>query len=56
MAEGRTVGRPRKKWLEDAENNLQELKVNRCWQKINNIEERTSFAEEAKALTGSKIL
>jgi hypothetical protein len=46
----RKVGRSRMRWLEDAENDLQELKMKRLNQKTNNKEEWTSAVKEAKVL------
>jgi acid phosphatase class B len=42
-----TVGKPRLRWLEDAENYLRELEM---WNKANNREDWTSVVKEAKIL------
>jgi hypothetical protein len=44
------VGRARLRWLEDEENDLQELKVKKWRQESNNTEEWTSALKEAKVL------
>ena len=45
-------GEDRLKWLEDEEKNLQEMKVQRWWQKEADREEWASVIKEAKALRG----
>jgi hypothetical protein len=46
------VGRPRLRWLGDAENDLRELKVNKWRQKANNKEEWTSVIKETEVHRG----
>jgi hypothetical protein len=44
------MGRPRLKWLEDAEKDLREMKIKRWQQKSLDTEERESVIGKAKAL------
>jgi hypothetical protein len=48
----RRMGRPRLRWLEDAEKSLWEMKVKRWREKAMEREEWASVIKEAKALRG----
>jgi plasmid maintenance system killer protein len=48
----RKVGRPRLRWLDDAENDLRVMKVKRWRKKAQNREEWVSVIKEAKILKG----
>jgi hypothetical protein len=46
------VGRSKLRWLEDVENDLQELKVKRWRQKPNNVEKRAFAVNDVKSFGG----
>jgi hypothetical protein len=54
LAGSRRRGRPRLRWLDDAEKDLQEMKVKSLLQKAVNKEEWASIIKEAKALRGAR--
>jgi hypothetical protein len=50
--EGRRRGRPRKRWLQDLEEDLWVMQVGRLWQKVQSKEEWRRIVKEAKAHPG----
>jgi hypothetical protein len=48
----RRMGRPRLRWLEDVQKDLQEMKAKSWWQKAMDKEEGVSVIKLAKALRG----
>jgi hypothetical protein len=52
MERRRRRGRPRKRWLQDLEEDLRVMQVGRLWQKVQSKEEWRHIVREAKAYPG----
>jgi hypothetical protein len=50
--EGRRRGRPRKRWLQDLDEDLRVMQVGRWWDKVQSKEEWRRIVREAKAHSG----
>jgi hypothetical protein len=50
--EGRRRGRPRKRWLQDSEEDLRVIQVGKWWEKVQSEEEWRRIVREAEAHPG----